>query len=85
MPPNAKKPFSLIMVTLFAISSLLIVGSNTALAQNKLNEKDFKIKDFGGLTSSNVFTQFPSNHGRYVPDCICKIPSHLFVDSSVAT
>ena len=76
---------SLIMVTLLAISSLLIVGSNTALAQNKLNEKDFKIKDFGGLTSSKLFTQFPSNHGRYDPDYICKIPSHLFVDSSVAT
>lgn len=55
-----------------AISSLLIVGSNTALAQNKLNENDFKIKNFGGLTSSNVFTQFPSDHGRSDPDYIYK-------------
>ena len=53
--------------------------------QNKLDENDFKIKDFGGLTSSNVFTQFPSDHGRYDPAYIYKIPSHLFVDSSVAT
>lgn len=71
MPPNAKK-LSLIMVTLLTMSSLLIVGSNTALAQNKLNENDFKIKDFGGPISSNVFTQFPSDHGRYDPDYIYK-------------
>jgi hypothetical protein len=53
--------------------------------QNKLDENDLQIKDFGGLTSSNVFTQFPSDHGRYDPAYIYKIPSHLFVDSSVAT
>jgi hypothetical protein len=42
---NVKKILSLTIATLLAISALLIVGSNTALAA--LNEDDFKIKDFG--------------------------------------
>jgi len=35
------------VAVILGFSAILIVGSNSALAQSKFNEDDFKIKDFG--------------------------------------
>jgi hypothetical protein len=44
---NVKKILTLIIATLLAIRTFLIVRSSTTLAQSKLNEADFKIKGSG--------------------------------------
>lgn len=44
---NSKKLFTITLATFIVTSAILVVGTNNVLAQNKLNEADFKIKDFG--------------------------------------
>ncbi|MDW0271965.1 MAG: hypothetical protein QN834_11220, partial [Nitrososphaeraceae archaeon] len=43
---NSNKILPLIAVFI-AFSAILIAGTNNVLAQNQLNEADFKIKEFG--------------------------------------
>jgi hypothetical protein len=45
-PVRWKKTLPL-TATLIAISAILIAGTNSILAQNSINEVDFKIKEFG--------------------------------------
>ncbi len=44
---RSNKALSLTIAAFFAVSTILIVGTNNVLAQNNFNEADFKIKDFG--------------------------------------
>jgi hypothetical protein len=75
---NAKKILSLTIATLLAISTLLIVGSNTALAQNKLNENDFKIKDFG-FKDGKPWLTVEGKAGASKPDNASQIYAYAFV------
>lgn len=75
---NAKKILSLTIATLLAISALLIVGSNTALAQNKLNENDFKIKDFG-IKDGKPWLTVEGKAGASKPDNASQIYGYAFV------
>ena len=75
---NAKKILSLTIATLLAISTLLIVGSNTALAQNKLNENDFKIKDFG-IKDGKPWLTVEGKAGASKPDNASQIYGYAFV------
>jgi hypothetical protein len=75
---NAKKILSLTIATLLAISTLLIVGSNTALAQNKLNENDFKIKEFG-FKDGKPWLTVEGKAGASKPDNASQIYAYAFV------
>jgi hypothetical protein len=75
---NAKKILSLTIATLLAISTLLIVGSNTAVAQNKLNENDFKIKDFG-FKDGKPWLTVEGKAGASKPDNASQIYAYAFV------
>lgn len=73
---NAKKILSLTIATLLAISTLVVVGSNTALAA--LNENDFKIKDFG-FKDGKPWLTVEGKAGASKPDNASQIYAYAFV------
>jgi len=75
---NAKKTLSLTMAAFLATSAILIVGSSTALAQSKLNENDFKIKDFG-FKHGKPWLTVVGKAGASKPDNASQIYAYAFV------
>ena len=73
---NVKKILSLTIATLLAISTLVVVGSNTALAA--LNENDFKIKDFG-FKDGKPWMTVVGKAGASKPDNASQIYAYAFV------
>ena len=73
---NVNKILSLTIATLLAISTLVVVGSNTALAV--LNENDFKIKDFG-IKDGKPWLTVEGKAGASKPDNASQIYGYAFV------
>ena len=73
---NVNKILSLTIATLLAISTLVVVGSNTALAA--LNENDFKIKDFG-IKDGKPWLTVEGKAGASKPDNASQIYGYAFV------
>jgi hypothetical protein len=64
--------------TLIAISTILIVGTNSALAQSSLNEADFKIKDFG-IKDGKPWLSVEGKSGASTPQNASQIYAYAFV------
>jgi ABC-type branched-subunit amino acid transport system substrate-binding protein len=73
---NMKKMLSLTIASLLAISTVVIVGSNMALAA--LNENDFKIKDFG-IKDGKPWLTVEGKAGASKPDNASQIYGYAFV------
>jgi ABC-type branched-subunit amino acid transport system substrate-binding protein len=74
---NSKKALPL-AATLIAISAILIAGANSALAQNSLNEADFKIKDFG-IKDGKPWLSVEGKAGASKPQNASQIFAYVFV------
>jgi len=74
---NSKKTLPL-TATLIAISAILIAGANSALAQNSLNEADFKIKDFG-IKDGKPWLSVEGKAGASKPQNASQIFAYVFV------
>ena len=74
---NSKKTLPL-TATLIAISAILIAGANSALAQNSLNEADFKIKDFG-IKDGKPWLSVEGKAGASTPQNASQIFAYVFV------
>jgi hypothetical protein len=64
--------------TLIAISAILTVGTNSALAQSSLNEADFKIKDFG-VKDGKPWLSVEGKAGASKPQNASQIYAYAFV------
>jgi hypothetical protein len=64
--------------TLIAISAILTVGTNSALAQSSLNEADFKIKDFG-IKDGKPWLSVEGKAGASKPQNASQIYAYAFV------
>ena len=60
------------------ISAILIVGPSSVLAQNNLNEADFKIKDFG-IINGNPWIIVEGKAGGSIPQNASLIYAYTFV------
>jgi len=60
------------------LSALLIVGPSSVLAQNNLNEADFKIKDFG-IIHGNPWVIVEGKAGGSIPQNASLIYAYTFV------
>ena len=74
---NSKKTL-LLAATLIAISAILVVGTNSALAQSTPNEADFKIKDFG-IKDGKPWLSVEGKAGASTPQNASQIYAYAFV------
>ena len=66
------------LALLIGFSAVLIVGSNSVLAQSKLNEADFKIKDFG-IKDGKPWLTVEGKAGASKPTNASQIYAYAFV------
>lgn len=66
------------LTLIIGFSAVLIVGSNSALAQSKLNEADFKIKDFG-IKDGKPWLTVEGKAGGSKPTNASQIYAYAFV------
>ena len=69
---------SLLAASFLAVSVFLIVGTNSILAQNALNEADFKIKDFG-IKDGTPWLSVEGKAGGSKPQNASQIYAYAFV------
>ena len=74
---NSNKILPLIAVFI-AISAILIAGTNNVLAQNQLNEADFKIKEFG-VKDGKPWLTVEGKAGASTPQNASQIYAYAFV------
>lgn len=74
---NSNKILPLIAVFI-AISAILIVGTTNVLAQNQLNEADFKIKEFG-VKDGKPWLTVEGKAGASTPQNASQIYAYAFV------
>ena len=74
---NAEKKLSLV-ATMMAISAVLFAGTNSALAQNTVNEADFKIKEFG-VKDGKPWLSVEGKAGASTPQNASQIYAYAFV------
>ena len=74
---NAEKELSLV-ATMMAISAVLFAGTNSALAQNTVNEADFKIKEFG-VKDGKPWLSVEGKAGASTPQNASQIYAYAFV------
>ena len=74
---NSNKILPLIAVFI-AISAILIAGTNNVLAQNQLNEADFKIKEFG-VKDGKPWLTVEGKAGASTPQNASQIYAYVFV------
>ncbi len=74
---NSKKRLPL-TAAFIAISAILIAGTNNVLAQNQLNEADFKIKDIG-IEDEKPWVTVEGKAGESRPDNASQIYAYVFV------
>jgi hypothetical protein len=75
---NSKKLITLALATFIVTSAILVVGTNNVLAQNKLNEADFKIKDFG-IKDGKPWLTVEGKAGASKPTNASQIYAYAFV------
>src|SRR6058998_326681 len=66
------------VAVMLGLSAILIIGSNSVLAQSKLNEADFKIKDFG-IKDGNPWLTVEGTAGGSIPQNASLIYAYAFV------
>ncbi|MDW0245663.1 MAG: hypothetical protein QOC38_10720 [Nitrososphaeraceae archaeon] len=74
---NSKKTLPL-TAAFIAISAILIAGTNNVLAQNQLNEADFKIKEFG-VKDGKPWLTVEGKAGASTPQNASQIYAYAFV------
>lgn len=74
---NSKKTLPL-TAAFIAISAILIAGTNNVLAQNQLNEADFKVKDFG-IENGKPWITVEGKAGASKPENASQIYAYAFV------
>lgn len=74
---NSKKTLPL-TAAFIAISAILIAGTNNVLAQNQLNEADFKIKEFG-VKDGKPWLTVEGKAGASKPQNASQIYAYAFV------
>lgn len=74
---NSKKKLPL-TAAFIAISAILVAGTNNVLAQNQLNEADFKIKDFG-VEDGKPWITVEGTAGASKPENASQIYAYAFV------
>lgn len=74
---NSKKTLPL-TAAFIAISAILIAGTNNVLAQNQLNEADFKIKEFG-VKDGKPWLTVEGKAGASTPQNASQIYAYVFV------
>jgi len=74
---NSNKTLTL-TATSIAISAILIAGANMVLAQNNLNEADFKVKDFG-IKDGKPWLSVEGKAGGSKPQNASQIYAYAFV------
>ena len=74
---NSNKTLPL-TVAFIAISAILIAGTNNVLAQNQLNEADFKIKEFG-VKDGKPWLTVEGKAGASTPQNASQIYAYAFV------
>ena len=74
---NSKKTLPL-TAAFIAISAILIAGTNNVLAQNQLNEADFKIKEFG-VKDGKPWLTVEGKAGASTPQNSSQIYAYAFV------
>jgi hypothetical protein len=73
---NSKKMLPL-TAAFIAISAILIAGTNNVLAQNQLNEADFKVKDFG-IEDGKPWITVEGKAGASTPQNLSQIYVYVF-------
>ena len=74
---NSKKTLPL-TAAFIAISAILLAGTNSVLAQNQLNEADFKIKEFG-VKDGKPWLTVEGKAGASTPENASQIYAYAFV------
>ena len=74
---NSKKTLPL-TAAFIAISAILIAGTNNVIAQNQLNEADFKVKDFG-IENGKPWITVEGKAGASKPQNASQIYGYAFV------
>ena len=67
-----------LMAVLLAIGAVLVVGTNNVLAQNQVNEADFKIKEFG-VKDGKPWLSVEGKVGASTPQNASQIYAYAFV------